>query len=51
MEFKNVEGHNYGEILGKIVHDVLKDYDICQKLFCIMTDDASNNDTMSEEIK
>ena len=51
MEFKYVEGHHYGEILGEKVYDVLKDYDICQKLFCITGDGASNNGTMCEEIE
>ena len=51
MEFKYVEGHHYGEILGEKIYDVLKDYDICQKLFCITTDGASNNSTMCEEIE
>ena len=40
-----------GEILGKKIYDVLKEYDICQKLFCIMADSASNNGTMYEEIE
>src|SRR5436190_23699663 len=51
MEFKYVEGHHYGEILGKKIYDVLKEYDICQKLFCITADGASNNGTMCEEIE
>lgn len=25
-------------------------YDICEKLFCITTDNATNNDTMCEEL-
>ena len=51
MEFKYVEDHHYDEILGEKIYEVLKDYDICRKLFCIMTDDASNNGTMCEEIE
>ena len=48
MEFKYVEGHHYGEILGKKIYDVLKEYDICQKLFCITADGASNNGTIRD---
>jgi len=51
MEFKHVEGHHYGDVLGEMVYDVLKDYNICEKLFCITTDGASNNDSMCEEIE
>ena len=51
MEFEYIEGHHYGEILGKKIYDVLKEYDICQKLFCITADGASNNGTMCEEIE
>lgn len=51
MEFKYVEGHHYVEILSEKVHDVLKDYNICQKLFCIIGDSVSNNGTMYEEIE
>ena len=51
MEFEYVEGHHYSEILGKKIYDVLKEYDICQKLFCITADGASNNSTMCEEIE
>src|SRR5438046_3092026 len=36
---------------GKKIYDVLKKYDICQKLFCITADGASNNGTMCEDIE
>ena len=51
MEFRYIEGHHYGDILGENVHDVLKDYNICERLFCITTDGASNNVTMCEAIE
>jgi len=32
------------------IHEILFKYDICRKLFCITTDNASNNDTTCEEL-
>ena len=40
-----------GVILIAKIYEVLKDYDICRKLFCIMTMMRSNNGTMCEEIE
>jgi len=35
-----------GENLSNYVFDTLVDFDLCEKLFCITTDNASNNKTM-----
>ena len=50
LEFKHVAGHHYGEILGDEVFNVLEEYDITAKLFCIITDNAGNNGTMMKHI-
>jgi hypothetical protein len=50
LDFMHVEGHHYGTVLGEKVCEMLKEYDISEKLFCITTDGASNNYTMCKEI-
>jgi hypothetical protein len=55
LEFKHVPGHHTGARLADEVFDTLQKYNIAQKLFCITTDNASNNGTMmhclSERLK
>lgn len=46
MDFIYIEGHHYGEVLADKTFEILQEYDICEKLFCITTDDAGNNGTM-----
>lgn len=46
----HVQGHHYGEVLAEKVFEMLDEYDICDKLFCITTDGAGNNNTMSKEL-
>ena len=50
MDFLHVEGHHYGEVLAEKVFEILDEYDICEKLFCITTDGAGNNNTMAKEL-
>jgi hypothetical protein len=50
LDFLHVEGHHYGEVLAEKVFEMLDEYDICEKLFCITTDGAGNNNTMAEEL-
>jgi hypothetical protein len=42
----HVEGHHYGEVLADKVFEILEEYEICEKLFCITADNAGNNGTM-----
>ena len=46
MDFLHVEGHHYGEILTDKVFEILEEYEICEKLFCITADNAGNNGIM-----
>lgn len=46
MDFLHVEGHHYGEVLADKLFEILEEYDICEKLFCITADNAGNNGTM-----
>ena len=42
----HVEGHHYGEVLADKVFEILEEYEIFEKLFCITADNAGNNGTM-----
>ena len=44
--FHVLEGAQTGENLSNYVFDTLVDFDLCEKLFCITTDNASNNKTI-----
>ena len=50
LDFVHVTGHHTGEHLARSLFHVLTEYDICEKLFCITTDSASNNGTMCTEL-
>ena len=51
LAFEHVAGSHTGEHLATIVLDVLKRYDITDKLGYITTDNAANNSTMSYSLK
>jgi len=50
LAFHALEGAHTGENLAKYVLDTFVDFDLCEKLFCITTDNASNNDTMIKHL-
>ena len=50
LDFGEVDWSHSGVNLAEHLHKVLTMYDICEKLFCITTDNATNNDTMCEEL-
>jgi len=50
LDFLHVEGHHYGEILDEKVFEILEEYEICEKLFCITADNAGNNGTMCDTL-
>jgi len=50
LDFTEVDWSHSGINLSEHIHEVLFKYDICEKLFCITTDNASNNDTTCEEL-
>jgi hypothetical protein len=49
-DFGEVDWSHSGVNLADHLHKVLTIYGICEKLFCITTDNASNNDIMCEEL-
>ena len=51
LAFENLEANHTGPYLASIVFDVLDQYNLAEKLFCITTDNASNNFTMSKELE
>ena len=42
MSFTEVQGRHTGERLSKYVLDVLVEFNLCEKLFCITSDNAGN---------
>lgn len=50
LDFKYVPGHHDGERLGDEVIEILEEYQIINKLFCITTDNAGNNRKMMMRI-
>jgi hypothetical protein len=50
LDFKHVPGHHSGDVLGDEVFDILEEYSITEKLFCITTDNAGNNGTMMRRV-
>jgi len=50
LDFKYVPGHHDGEHLGDEVIQILEEFQIINKLFCITTDNASNNGKMMTRI-
>ena len=50
LGMKEVFGEHKGEYLAPVVHDVLKEYEIENKLGWFMSDNASNNDTMLKHL-
>ena len=42
MSFTEIHGHHTGERLSKYVLDVLMEFGLCEKLFCITSDNAGN---------
>jgi hypothetical protein len=50
LDFTEVDWSHSGINLAEHIHEVLFKYGICEKLFCITTDNAGNNDTTCEEL-
>lgn len=50
LGFKRVQGSHTGQNLASIVFETLEDFNVTKKLFCITTDNASNNTTMMSEL-
>ena len=43
-------GHHTGEYMADVIYDLLEEYGIKEKLFCITTDNAGNNVTLVKEL-
>src|SRR5271154_1295929 len=50
LAFVPLEGHHTGEYMASVVYDVLDEFDIKEKFFCVTTDSASNNLKMVKEL-
>src|SRR5277367_1871246 len=50
LAFIPLEGHHTGEYMASVVYDVLDEFDIKEKFFCVTTDSASNNLKMVKEL-
>ena len=50
LHFSHIPGHHTGAALGKEVIEILEEYGIIEKLFCVTTDNASNNTEMMKHI-
>ena len=43
LDFKQVKGRHTGDALGVVLHNILTEFGLCEKLLCITSDNASNN--------
>jgi hypothetical protein len=50
LDFKRIKGRHVGRSLSTAVYNVLNEFDLCDKLFCITSDNASNNYTMLDAL-
>jgi hypothetical protein len=50
LGFVPLTGEHTGAYMAEIVYDLLEEYGIKEKLFCITTDNASNNITLVKEL-
>jgi len=50
LGFVPLTGHHTGEYMADVVYDLLDEYGIKEKLFCITTDNASNNIALVKEL-
>jgi hypothetical protein len=50
LVMKEIQGSHTGEVLSTVVMEVINDWGIASKLGYIVTDNASNNDTMMTAI-
>ena len=51
LGFEVLEDYHTGYNLASTVYDVLVQYDVCGKLFCITSDNTSNNGTIAEHLQ
>src|SRR5579859_5050801 len=50
LDFKMIKGRHVGRSLATAVYDVLNEFDLCSKLFCLTSDNTSNNYTMLDAL-
>ena len=50
LAFHAFEGAHTGENFMKYVLDILMDFDLCEKLFCITTNNVFNIDTIIKHL-
>ena len=50
IEFIEIQGSYSGENLAQLVYKALKEYDYCERLLTITSDNTSNNDTLCQTL-
>src|SRR5438046_8698286 len=50
LGFVPLTGSHTGEYMAEVIYDLLEEYGIKEKFFCITTDNASNNIAMVKEL-
>jgi hypothetical protein len=50
LAFQQVKASHTGEHLAEVVYDIVDRFGLCTDLFCITSDNASNNDKMYESL-
>jgi hypothetical protein len=50
LDFKHVEYHHTEVVLAEHVFEILEEYEISEKLFCMTTDGALNNSTLCQHL-
>jgi hypothetical protein len=50
IAFKKLEGNHTGDYLAQVLFEILEEFNIIEKLFCITTDAASNNTVMTKKL-
>ena len=50
LAFEHLDNSHTGQYLASVVFKIIEDYNLSEKLFCITTDNATNNYTMVREL-
>ena len=50
LSFRRLEGAHTGNYMAKVLFEILEDFEITEKLYCITSDGASNNKTMTKDL-
>lgn len=51
LSAEKLDGSHSGDNMAKHLYDIIQDYEIAEKIFCITADNASNNRTMADQLQ